>query len=125
MDWLRISLTRKFGTGSSIFRLYPFGSQADASGALTYRRVQVEALPLATSHIKTSGVAATRQPDQLSLIESGAQNLYREYIRIGTPSLIKELIPYAGELVPLNSHLRILKVWDRELTDAEKAALDL
>lgn len=122
--WLRISLTRKFGDGTSIFRLYPFGSQINASGALTYRRVQVEALPLATSHIKTSGVAATRQPDQLSLIESGAKNLYREYIPLGTPSLIKELIPYTGELVPLNSHLRILKVWDRELTDAEKAAFD-
>ena len=117
--WLRISLTRKFGDGLSVFRIYPFGAQKDASGALTYRRVQVEEMALATSYIKTTGSPVTRQPDQLSLIKSGAKFLYREYIPLGSSVITKELIEYAGEIVPLNTHLQKLKVWDRDLTDNE------
>jgi hypothetical protein len=61
--WLRISITRKFGDGLSIIRLYPFGSDPGSNGALTYRRVQVEIQPFASSYIPTNGAAATRAAD--------------------------------------------------------------
>ena len=80
---------------------------------------QVEVGLIATSYIPTSGIAVTRQTDQLSLIKSGAKYLYREYIQLGSSVATKELIPYAGEVVPLNSHLQKLKVWDRDLTANE------
>jgi hypothetical protein len=80
---------------------------------------QVEVGLIATSYIPTSGIAVTRQTDQLSLIKSGAKYLYREYIPLGSSVATKELIPYAGEVVPLNSHLQKLKVWDRDLTANE------
>ncbi|MGY3884632.1 phage head spike fiber domain-containing protein [Aeromonas aquatica] len=65
--WLRISITRKFGDGTSIFRLYPFGSNPDSNGSLTYRRVQVETQPYATSYIPTTGAAASRAADAVSI----------------------------------------------------------
>lgn len=65
--WLRISITRKFGDGVSIFRLYPFGGDPGSNGALTYRRVQVEIQPYATSYIPTSGATASRAADSVSI----------------------------------------------------------
>ncbi|MGU5661496.1 phage head spike fiber domain-containing protein [Aeromonas sanarellii] len=65
--WLRISITRKFGDSTSIFRLYPFGGDPGSNGALTYRRVQVEIQPYATSYIPTSGATASRAADLVSI----------------------------------------------------------
>ena len=65
--WLRISITRKFGDSTSTFRLYPFGGDPGSNGALTYRRVQVEIQPYATSYIPTSGATASRAADLVSI----------------------------------------------------------
>lgn len=67
--WIRITHTRTFGaSGTSFFRLYPFGLSTGALGSLTYRRVQVEKLSYATSYIKTTGTAATRAADSASVL---------------------------------------------------------
>ncbi|MGE6120020.1 phage head spike fiber domain-containing protein [Aeromonas media] len=65
--WLRISITRTFGDSMSIIRLYPFGGDPGSNGALTYRRVQVEIQPYATSYIPTSGATASRAIDLVSI----------------------------------------------------------
>lgn len=118
-EWLRISITRSFGNGTSIFRIYPFGSNIGSSGALTYRRVQIEKQPIASSYIKTTTAAGTRAADVITLTQSGAKTVYREYIPLGATDVVKEFIEYNGVLCP-PGHLQKLKVWNRELTDEEK-----
>lgn len=121
-SWLRIKLRRSFADGTSIFRLYPFGSNIGASGALTYRRVQVEYNPVASSYIKTTTATVSRAADSLTLIQTGAKWLYREYIPLGSSAVTKELVAYTGEVCPYG-HLQKLRVWNRDLTSNEREVL--
>ena len=108
--WFRIFVTRKFGDGTSIFRLYPFGSETTASGALTYRRVQVEIASVPSSYIKTPPGSTPRTPDVLTLTSSGVpKRVYREYTPLGSTTPVTETVPYAGVLCP-PGNVRVIKV---------------
>lgn len=121
---LVVSLSLTVAWRFSVFFIGPMveGGAASAAGtgqSLTVVRGQIEKSSLPSSYINTTTAAVTRQPDQISLIKSGAKFLYREYIPFGSSVVTKELIEYAGEIVPLNTHLQKLKVWDRDLTANE------
>ncbi|MEA9438352.1 hypothetical protein VCX44_21735 [Aeromonas caviae] len=54
-SYWRIEVTRTFVSDTTrIFRFYPFGTNVGAAGAVTYRRVQLEAKPFATPYIENA-----------------------------------------------------------------------
>lgn len=122
-DWLRITHTRTFGaSGLAIFRLYPFGEAVGASGALTYRRIQIENLSYATSYIKTTGAAATRAADIVTIPKS-LNNCAEFYsgpnaviVTAGADKLT--ISPPTGKL-----NVRNFRGFFTPLTAAQKAAL--
>lgn len=85
---------------------------------------QIEQASEPTSFIKTNESSLTRKGDILSLINSSGKWLYREYIPSGQLSTVKELVEYDGAVSPYG-HLQKLKVWNREPTASERAALGL
>ncbi|MCE9967701.1 hypothetical protein LZ620_01530 [Aeromonas salmonicida] len=58
----RVELTRTFSSSTRLFRIYPAGSNIGSAGAMSYRRVQLEALPFATPYIENSTSAQTTRP---------------------------------------------------------------
>lgn len=58
----RVELTRSFSGSTRLFRIYPFGTLAGSSGAMSYRRVQLEAKPFATPYIENETSAQTARP---------------------------------------------------------------
>ncbi|WP_323920141.1 phage head spike fiber domain-containing protein [Aeromonas caviae] len=75
--WVRVSVTSKVASSSSAIRIN-FAAKGAASAAVStvgltakVRRVQVEALPFASSYIPTNGAAVTRAKDILYLAPSG------------------------------------------------------
>ncbi|NAZ60480.1 phage head spike fiber domain-containing protein [Aeromonas caviae] len=58
----RVELTRTFTSNTRLFRIYPFGVSAGATGSMTYRRVQIEAKPFATPYIENATSAQTTRP---------------------------------------------------------------
>lgn len=109
-SWLRIELRRGFGSGTSIFRLYPFGNTITAAGVLTYRRCQVELQAIASSYIKTPPANTPRAADILTLTTSGTpKRVYREYTPLGSTTPITETVPYTGVLCP-PGNVRVIKV---------------
>ena len=109
-SWYRIYVTRKFGDGASIFRLYPFGNEITASGSLTYRRAQVELINLPTSYLATTTAIVSRAADILTLTSSGTpKRVYREYTPLGSTTPVTETVPYTGVLCP-PGNVRVIKV---------------
>ena len=52
-SYLVVEATRTFtGAATRSFRFYPFGTDVGAAGAVTYRRVHLEAKPFATPYIE-------------------------------------------------------------------------
>lgn len=78
----------------------------------------------ASSFIVTSSVTSSRESDFISLTKSSPKWIYREYIPLGLISTVKELVEYDGTVSPYG-HLQKLKVWNREPTASERAALGL
>ena len=85
---------------------------------------QIEVGSTATSFIPTSGDIKSRSADVISVIKDSAKWIYREYVPLGLVSTVKELVEYDGTISPYG-HLQKLKVWDREPTSSERAALGL
>lgn len=62
-SYWRIEVTRTFVSDTTrIFRIYPFGTNVGATGAMTYRRIQLEAKPFATPYIENATSAQTTRP---------------------------------------------------------------
>lgn len=62
-SYWRVEVTRTFVSDTTrIFRFFPFGSNVGATGAMTYRRIQLEAKPFATPYIENATSAQTARP---------------------------------------------------------------
>ncbi|WP_270830487.1 phage head spike fiber domain-containing protein [Aeromonas sp. QDB63] len=75
--WVRVSVTSKIASANSSIRINFAAKGASSGGVPTVgltakvRRVQVEALPFASSYIPTAGAAATRAADVCSVQRAG------------------------------------------------------
>ncbi|MGL5154323.1 MAG: phage head spike fiber domain-containing protein, partial [Aeromonas veronii] len=79
-SYWRVAMSDDFNAaGTKIARVYPAGDGGTPSGSMTYRRVQLEALPFATSYIPTNGAAATRAGDFCSIKAAGNYSGYATY----------------------------------------------
>lgn len=77
-----------------------------------------------SSFILTQASPKQRSSDMLNIYQPVAKWIYREYIPLGLTSTVKELVEYDGTVSPYG-HLQKLKVWNREPTASERAALGL
>lgn len=76
-----------------------------------------------SSDIITNGQSLTRAPDVITIKPGRNSSVYREYITYGSDNIVKEIVD--GEILPVNFQgwLRRLRVYNRLLTDSEKAEL--
>lgn len=92
---------------------------AQVGDSINVAHAQFEKRSFPTSPIITTTAAGTRAADVITLTQSGAKTVYREYIPLGATDVVKEFTEYNGVYCP-PGHLQKLKVWNRELTDEEK-----
>lgn len=132
--WLRVSTTATVKVSPPNNRLIAAVLATDDSWSLTPTGdgvsgfyvwgAQVEQGSQKSSLITTDKSSSARSDDQLSVIDEDAKWIYREYVPLGLVSTVKELVEYDGAISPYG-HLQKLKVWNREPTAAERAALGL
>lgn len=132
--WVRISstVTTKHDVSGVIAAQVALIDQVSLSGSFVGDEVsgyvtwggQIEKGLSPTSFIPSSDGAASRASDALSVIQKDARWIYREYIPLGLVSTVKELVEYDGTVSPYG-HLQKLKVWNRDPTASERAALGL
>lgn len=113
----RITHTFVSSTGSSTrLFLWPYRNGSSTWVGVVGRDImsagclQLENSAAITSYIPTSGEAAARSADILTLTSPGApKRVYREYTPLGGTTPVTETVPYTGVLCP-PGNVRVIKV---------------
>lgn len=129
-SYWRVEATRTFsGSSLRVFRIYPIGSSVGSAGAMSYRRVQLEAKPFATPYIENETSAQTARPattrcdipwpgNLQPLTDTQQITIALEFDTAGVPASGTDHVIYAQGTSPAkyfmlrvetNSHLRIYR----------------